>query len=68
MFIGPGEDVRGGDFEPDRRQTTGRLFTVAPGRYRADVYRLGAWMVGVVLEPTDLTGGNAFDARLSIAD
>ena len=68
VFIGPGEDVSGGDFEPDRRQTTGQLLTVAPGRYRVTLYRLGGWVVGVFLEPTNLASGNAFDSGLSIAD
>jgi hypothetical protein len=68
VFVGPGEDVSGGDLEPDRRQTSGRLFGIPAGDYIFEVCRLGSWEIGVSLSPTDAAEGNAFEAGLSVAD
>lgn len=67
LFIGPGEDVSGGDFEPDRRETSGRLFAVPSGDYTFEVCRLGPWSIGVSLMHTDLAARNTFESGLSIA-
>ena len=65
-FVGPGEDVSGGDFEPDRRRTTGRFVQVPIGQCRVEVYRLDAWQLGVSFERADVSGRNAFDMGLSL--
>jgi hypothetical protein len=68
LFVGPGEDVSGGDLEPDRRRTTGRLLTIPSGRYWVEICRLGSWAVGVTLAPAAQTDRNSFDAGLSITE
>jgi hypothetical protein len=66
VFIGPGEDVSGGGFEPDRRRTSGRFVQVPIGVYNVAVCRLAAWQIGVKLEPAGAGGPNAFDEGLSL--
>jgi hypothetical protein len=66
VFVGPGEDVTGGELEPDRRDTSGRTLLLAPGSYRVQVCRLGAWKLGVSFQPTKLAARNALSEGLSL--
>lgn len=68
VFVGPGEDVTGGDLEPTGRRTTGRFTLLNPGRYEVKVCRLGPWRLGVSLLATTSAEENGFEIGPSLAD
>lgn len=37
VFLGPGEDITGGELEPDKRRTTGKILSLASGTYHVRV-------------------------------
>jgi len=68
VFVGPGEDVTGGELEPDRRQTSGRLLSIPSGHYRVEVCRLDAWRLGVSFQRTQAAPQNTFRVGPSLVD
>lgn len=66
LFVGPGEDITGGELQPQTRRTSGRILEVDPGTYRAGV-TMTAHTLHVTLMKTDASAVNAFAEGLSVA-
>lgn len=63
MFLGPGEDIPGGEVGPDTL-SGGRFLALSPGAYRVSVHRTGPLSLSVLLETITGEAANGFAESL----
>ena len=69
MFVGPGEEITGGGFQPSTlRNRTGLFLDLEPSTYRVTVTKLPLQKLAVSLTKVDEDASNAFEDQLLLEE
>jgi hypothetical protein len=66
LFIGPGEDVVGGDLEPDLAHSSGRYYSVDSGVYDVVFVRSAIDRLRIIVNPSREEARNSFQEPLEL--